>query len=61
VIGGASVYYDYDHMSLQFSASLASPLLRQLPLPELQLCSSITGLRWDATLGKTVSHWGYRC
>jgi len=33
VIGGASVYYDYDHMSLQFSASLASPLLRQLPVP----------------------------
>ena len=31
VIGGASVYYDYDHMSLQFSSSLASPLLRQLP------------------------------
>ncbi|MBE3074132.1 MAG: hypothetical protein IMZ75_04175, partial [Actinobacteria bacterium] len=33
VIGGASVYYDYDHMSLQFSTSLASPLLRQLPVP----------------------------
>lgn len=33
VIGGASVYYDYDHMSLQFSSSLASPLLRQLPVP----------------------------
>ena len=33
VIGGASVYYDYDHMSLQFSASLATPLLRQLPVP----------------------------
>jgi len=31
VIGGASVYYDYDHMSNQFSASLASPLLRRLP------------------------------
>jgi peptidoglycan/LPS O-acetylase OafA/YrhL len=31
VIGGASVYYDYDHMSRQFSASLAAPLLRQLP------------------------------
>jgi hypothetical protein len=31
VIGGASVYYDYDHMSNQFSASLAAPLLRQLP------------------------------
>ena len=32
VIGGASVHYDYDHMSLQFSVSLASPLLRQLPV-----------------------------
>ena len=31
VIGGASVYYDYDHMSNQFSATLAAPLLRQLP------------------------------
>jgi len=31
VIGGASVYYDFDHMSNQFSASLAAPLLRQLP------------------------------
>jgi len=31
VIGGASVYYDYDHMSNQFSASLAAPLLRSLP------------------------------
>ena len=31
VIGGASVYYDYDHMSSQFSATLASPLLRRLP------------------------------
>ena len=31
VIGGASVYYDYDHMSLQFSASLASALLQRLP------------------------------
>ena len=31
VIGGASVYYDYDHMSRQFSASLATALLRQLP------------------------------
>ena len=31
VIGGASVYYDYDHMSMQFSASLAAPLLRRLP------------------------------
>ncbi|NMM32887.1 MAG: hypothetical protein HHJ13_02585 [Phycicoccus sp.] len=33
VIGSASVYYDRDHMSQQFSASLASPLLRQLPVP----------------------------
>jgi len=31
VIGGASVYYDYDHMSMQFSASLAPMLLRRLP------------------------------
>ena len=31
VIGGASVYYDYDHMSNQFSASLAAALLRSLP------------------------------
>ena len=31
VIGGANVYFDYDHMSTQFSASLASPLLRRLP------------------------------
>ena len=31
VIGGASIYYDYDHMSLQFSASLASALLQRLP------------------------------
>ena len=31
VIGGASVYYDYDHMSLQFSKTLASALLRGLP------------------------------
>jgi peptidoglycan/LPS O-acetylase OafA/YrhL len=31
VIGGANVYYDYDHMSRQFSASLAAPLLRSLP------------------------------
>jgi peptidoglycan/LPS O-acetylase OafA/YrhL len=30
VIGGASVYYDYDHMSRQFSASLAPILLRRL-------------------------------
>jgi peptidoglycan/LPS O-acetylase OafA/YrhL len=33
VIGGASVYYDYDHMSNQFSATLASALLRGLPSP----------------------------
>jgi peptidoglycan/LPS O-acetylase OafA/YrhL len=31
VIGGASVYYDYDHMSTQFSATLASALLRSMP------------------------------
>jgi peptidoglycan/LPS O-acetylase OafA/YrhL len=31
VIGGASVYYDYDHMTNQFSATLASALLRRLP------------------------------
>ena len=31
VIGASSVYYDYDHMSMQFSASLASALLRSLP------------------------------
>jgi peptidoglycan/LPS O-acetylase OafA/YrhL len=31
VIGGASVYYDYDHLSRQFSASLAVALLRGLP------------------------------
>ena len=31
VIGGASVYYDYDHMSAQFGASLAPVLLRSLP------------------------------
>ena len=31
VIGGASVYYDYDHMTMQFSATLAAPLLRSLP------------------------------
>ncbi|MDQ1538875.1 MAG: hypothetical protein QOE58_3268 [Actinomycetota bacterium] len=31
VIGGASVYYDYDHMSMQFSASLSAALLRGLP------------------------------
>ena len=33
VIGGASVYYDYDHMSMQFSTSLAPALLRGLPKP----------------------------
>jgi hypothetical protein len=31
VIGGASVYYDYDHMTMQYSASLAGALLRGLP------------------------------
>jgi peptidoglycan/LPS O-acetylase OafA/YrhL len=31
VVGGASVYYDYDHMSAQFGASLAPALLRGLP------------------------------
>jgi len=31
VIGGASVYYDFDHMTNQFSASLAATLLRHLP------------------------------
>ena len=31
VVGGASVYYDYDHMSMQFSASLASALLQRMP------------------------------
>ena len=31
VIGGASVYYDFDHMSMQFSATLAPSLLRRLP------------------------------
>lgn len=31
VIGGASVYFDYHHMSNQFSATLASALLRHLP------------------------------
>jgi peptidoglycan/LPS O-acetylase OafA/YrhL len=31
VIGGASVYFDYDHMSTQFSATLASSLLRRMP------------------------------
>jgi peptidoglycan/LPS O-acetylase OafA/YrhL len=31
VIGGASAYYDYDHMSAQFSATLASALLHRLP------------------------------
>jgi len=31
VIGGASVYFDYDHMSQQFAATLAPALLRRLP------------------------------
>ena len=31
VVGAASVYYDYDHMSMQFSATLASALLGRLP------------------------------
>ena len=31
VIGGAAVYYDYDHMTTQFSATLASMLLRRMP------------------------------
>jgi len=31
VVGGASVYYDYDHMSMQFSGSLAGALLRRMP------------------------------
>ena len=31
VIGGASVYYDHDHLSPQFGASLAPMLLRRLP------------------------------
>jgi peptidoglycan/LPS O-acetylase OafA/YrhL len=31
VIGGASVYYDYDHMSMQFSGSLGAALLRSMP------------------------------
>jgi hypothetical protein len=31
VIGGASIYYDYDHMSTQFGATLATALLRGLP------------------------------
>jgi hypothetical protein len=34
VIGGASVYFDYDHMSRQFSSTLAPALLRHLPRPE---------------------------
>jgi peptidoglycan/LPS O-acetylase OafA/YrhL len=33
VIGGASIYYDYDHMANQFSATFASTLLRRLPQP----------------------------
>ncbi len=32
VIGGASVYYDFDHMSMQFSATLASALLNGMSL-----------------------------
>jgi peptidoglycan/LPS O-acetylase OafA/YrhL len=31
VIGGASVYYDYDHLSMQFSRTLAAALLRGMP------------------------------
>jgi len=31
VVGGASIYYDYDHMSMQFSRSLAAALLSSLP------------------------------
>ena len=31
VIGAASVYFDYDHMTTQFSATLASALLRLMP------------------------------
>jgi hypothetical protein len=31
VIGGANVYYDVDHMTMQFSTRLASGLLQQLP------------------------------
>ena len=31
VIGGASIYFDYDHMTTQYSATLASALLRKLP------------------------------
>jgi peptidoglycan/LPS O-acetylase OafA/YrhL len=33
VIGGASVYYDFDHMANQFSATFALTLLRRLPHP----------------------------
>jgi peptidoglycan/LPS O-acetylase OafA/YrhL len=33
VIGGASVYYDFDHMANQFSSTFASILLRRLPQP----------------------------
>jgi SGNH domain (fused to AT3 domains) len=32
-IGGASVYDDYDHISMQFSGTLAAALLRGLPKP----------------------------
>ena len=31
VIGGASVYYDIDHMARQFSVTLAGALFRHLP------------------------------
>jgi peptidoglycan/LPS O-acetylase OafA/YrhL len=31
VVGGANVYFDYDHMSRQFSTTLASALLQHLP------------------------------
>jgi hypothetical protein len=31
VIGAASVYFDYDHMTTQFSATLASALLQLMP------------------------------
>jgi hypothetical protein len=30
VIGGASVYYDFDHMTMEFSATLASGPLTNL-------------------------------
>jgi hypothetical protein len=31
VIGGAAVYYDYDHMTTQFATTLAPMLLRHMP------------------------------